>query len=82
MAGWQSLVTGQAVGFRVSKHYPMRVPGESVRISWDYTLLLGGGNMNLMVLENIVCPGAEHFRVGEIFLPSVCSEVRVAELQK
>lgn len=58
----------------------MRVLGESVRILWDYIFFFGGGNMNFMVLENIVCLGVEYFRVGEIFLFFVCLEVRVVEL--
>ena len=42
---------------------------------------LGRGDMNPMVLKNIVCPGSEHFRAGEIFLPNLFSLVRVVELQ-
>lgn len=60
------------------KHYPVGAPGEAVRILWDY-ILLGGGNINLMVL--IFCPRSEYFRGGEIFLSFLCSMVREAELQ-
>lgn len=68
MARWRSLVAVQNVGFGASKHFPLRTPGEDVRIPLDHTLLLGRGTVNAMVLKNIVCPVTEHSRTNEIFL--------------
>lgn len=79
VAGWQNEVAGQGADFGACKPYPMRAPEEGVRIPWNCTLLVGS-SINPMVLKSIICLGAESFRVGEIFLPSVCSVVRVAEL--
>lgn len=86
MAEWQSLVSGQSVGFGASKHYPMRAQ-ESVLGSYrPYSSFHGNAIWFPWFWRTLSTRCRCHFTasttLGEIVLSSAHSVVRITELRQ